>query len=375
VTAAAPESPRGPRRVVTVNAGSTSMKVVLLDGDAVVSEFDSLDSVLEGAPPDAVAHRVVHGGSRTRAELVDAGVVRELRALTDLAPLHQPPALDALDRTLRAWPDVPQVACFDTAFHATIPAAAATYALPERLRQKVRVFGFHGLSHAWASGVARRTVPGARRVLVAHLGGGSSLCAVLDGVSVDTTMGFTPLDGLVMATRSGAIDPGALLWLQKHTAEDLDAVLEQESGLLGLCGTSDMREVLVRRQSGDPAAVHAFEVCLHRLVGEVGAMAAALRGLDVLVFTGGVGEHADTVRQTVGQRLGWLGVHLADDGADGPDPDTVGLADQPAVRDLTGPGSAVRTLVVRAREDRQLAAEARAVLLGQRPGPVAASAG
>lgn len=363
------------RRVLTVNAGSTSMKVALLDGDTVVARFDDLDEVLgrrlsagpagglDGGPPDAVAHRVVHGGDRTRAEVVDDGVVRALADLTELAPLHQPPALAALARTRAAWPGVPQVACFDTAFHATMPAAATTYALPARLRTKVRVYGFHGLSHAWASGVARRVVPGARRVLVAHLGGGSSLCAVLDGASVDTTMGFTPLDGLVMASRSGSLDPGAVLWLAAHTDEDLATVLEQESGLLGLAGTADMREVLSRRDTGDPAAGLAFDVFLHRLVSEAGAMAAALGGLDVLVFTGGVGEHSAPVRRAVADRLAWLGVAVDDAGADGGGHGS-DAATGPDAREVSRPGAAVRTLVVPAQEDRQLATEARAVLDG-----------
>jgi len=356
------------RRLVTVNAGSTSLKITLFDGESVVSRSGDLDEVLrgwpgDGQPPDAVVHRVVHGGDRTRAALLDDEVVAELDALTELAPLHQPPALGAVRRTRSAWPDVAQVACFDTAFHATIPAAAATYALPERLRALVRVYGFHGLSHAWAAGVARRVVPAARRVLVAHLGGGSSLCAVLDGASVDTTMGFTPLDGLVMATRSGSLDPGAVVWLAAHTGEDLARVLEQESGLLGLCGTSDMREVLTRRTAGDAATGLAFDVFVHRLVSAVGSMVAALGGLDVLVFTGGVGEHAAAVRAAVADRLGWLGVRLA--GSD----DVPAEDEDPAAdaREITAPGAGVRTFVVAAREDRRLAFEARA-LLGAQPG-------
>ena len=350
----------GLRRVLAVNAGSTSLKLSLVvdDGSGArsVAEAGDLAEVLAGPPPDAVVHRVVHGGDRTRAALVDDAVVRELRGLTELAPLHQPPALDALDRTRGAWPGLPQVVCFDTAFHATMPPAATTYALPERLRDRVRVHGFHGLSHAWSSGVALRVVPAARRVLVAHLGGGASLCAVLDGVSVDTTMGFTPLDGLVMATRSGSIDPGAVLWLARHTDEDVLAVLGEQSGLLGLCGTGDMREVLGRRSAGDEAAALAFQVYLHRLVAAAGAMVAALGGLDVLVLTGGVGEHGTEVWHALADRLGWLGVRIAADLPAGPGPD--------GVVDLTADGAAVRTLVVHAREDLQLAAEARALLTG-----------
>lgn len=342
-------------RVLTVNAGSTSVKVAVLDGDRV----DELGSLAEAlALPhryDAVAHRVVHGGSRTAAVLVDDAVEAELTALVELAPLHQPPALAQLRRCRDALPDVPQVACFDTAFHATLPPAARTYALPARLREQVRVYGFHGLSHAWAAGRVAALAPAARRVVVAHLGGGESLCGVLDGRSVVTTMGFTPLDGLVMATRSGALDPGAVLWLAAHTDEDLAVVLEQESGLLGLCGTGDMREVLARAGDGDAAAQLALDVYLHRLVTQLGGCVAALGGLDALVFTGGVGEHAARVRELVADRLGWLGVAV--------DP-AVDVAPAALVgeREVTAPGARVRTFVVHAREDVQLAAEARALL-------------
>ncbi len=339
-------------RILTVNAGSTSMKVAVLDGERVV-EHGSLDEALTGQQRyDAVAHRVVHGGSRSSAVVVDDDVEAELAGLVELAPLHQPPALAQLRRCRSALPDVPQVACFDTAFHATLPVAARTYALPARMRANVRVYGFHGLSHAWAARRVAELAPLARRVVVAHLGGGESLCGVLDGRSVVTTMGFTPLDGLVMATRSGSVDPGAVLWLAAHTGEDLAVVLEQESGLLGLCGTGDMREVLARADAGDEAAVLALEVYLHRLVTQLGGCVAALGGLDALVFTGGVGEHAAPVRERVVERLGWLGVRTA--------PSSAGLVTGDA--EVTAPGARVRTFVVHAREDVQLAAEAEALL-------------
>jgi acetate kinase len=315
-------------RFLTVNAGSTSMKISLLDGEATAASYDSLDEAIAATPSiDAVLHRVVHGGERSEPVIVDDTVAGELRALTELAPLHQPPALDALDRCRAAWPEVRHVACFDTAFHATIPEAARTYALPEPLRAKVRVYGFHGLSHAWAVGRVRDLVPDARRVVVAHLGGGQSLCAALDGRSIATTMGFTPLDGLVMATRSGSIDPGAVLWLADRV-DDLADVLEHESGLLGLCGTADMREVLGR---DDDEARLALDVYLHRLLWLLGGCVATLGGLDVLVFTGGIGERADRLRNLVTARLSWL-------------------------------GPSVRTLVVEAREDQQMARDAAAVL-------------
>jgi acetate kinase len=343
-----------PLRLLTVNAGSTSVKVSLLDGEELVRQYASLEEALGAGGPgngglgagerlDGVVHRVVHGGDRTAPVVVDDGVLAGLRELVDLAPLHQPPALEALDRCRQALPHLPQVACFDTAFHATIPPGARTYALPARLREKVRGYGFHGLSHAWASRRVAALAPAARRVVVAHLGGGQSLCAVLDGRSLHTTMGFTPLDGLVMATRCGSLDPGAVLWLARHTDEDLESVLDRESGLLGLCGTGDMREVLARARRSDDAAGLALEVYLHRLVTSLGGCVAALGGLDALVFTGGIGEHAPEVRTLVADRLGWLGVAL-DSAAAG--------------EEVTAAGAAVHTFVVRSREDVQMAGEA-----------------
>jgi acetate kinase len=323
--------------LLTVNAGSTSLKLgVVRDGD-VVERPASLDELVDqpAAAFEAVAHRVVHGGDRDEAALLDDDVVAELRDLIDLAPLHQPAALDAIDRCRAAWPGLPQVACFDTTFHRTIPPAAATYALPARLRARVRVHGFHGLSHAWAAARVAEDLPEARRVVVAHLGGGQSLCAVADGRSVMTTMGFTPLDGLVMATRSGALDPGAVLWLAEHTDEDLARVLEEESGLLGLAGTDDMRAVLDRAAAGDADAALALDVYLHRFLRELGGCVAVLGGLDALVFTGGIGEHAADLRDRIAA----------------------------ALPGLTG-GRPVPVLVVPAREELQMAIEAGEVLAG-----------
>jgi acetate kinase len=249
---------------------------------------------------------------------------------------------------------VPNVACFDTAFHTTIPAPARTYALPARLRATVKVYGFHGLSHAWSVRTVAAVAPECRRVVVAHLGGGQSLCGALDGRSAVTTMGFTPTDGLVMATRSGTVDPGAIVWLQGHTDEDVGRVLEQESGLLGLCGTADMRAVLDRRAAGDADAQLAFAVWLHRFVTQLGGCVAALQGLDALVFTGGIGEHSAPVRAAVADELAWLGVAVDDNRA----------ASSAGVREITGPGAPVRTFVVPAREDLQLATEALAAVAG-----------
>src|SRR5664279_2980077 len=286
-----------------------------------------------------------------------------VRDLVDLAPLHQPKSLHGLDAARRLLPAVPHVACFDTAFHATLPPAAYTYALPAEWRDRwgVRRYGFHGLSHAWASRRAQQLVPCARRVVTCHLGAGASLAAVLDGRSVDTTMGFTPLDGLVMATRSGSVDPGLLLWLQEHVgmpAQELAATLEHRAGLLGLAGSADMQVVLARAQNGDESASLALAVYVHRLRAGIAAMAAAMGGLDVLVFTGGVGEHAAAVRGAACDGLAFLGVHL-DRAANQDEPD----GGQPD-RDVSAQEAPVRTLIIEAREDLQIAHETRQVLGG-----------
>jgi acetate kinase len=276
---------------------------------------EALDGGLGDA--DIVGHRIVHGGQRFRdAVLIDAGVETALRELVGMAPLHQRQSLEALDAVSQALPAVPAVACFDTAFHATLPPAAHTYALPAEWRERwaVRRYGFHGLSHAW---IARR-VPdllgtSASRIVSCHLGAGASLCAIADGRSVDTTMGFTPLEGLVMATRSGSVDPGLVLWLIERAGiaeRELADKLEHGSGLLGLAGTADMREVLTRADRGDRDARLARDVYVHRARAGIAAMAAALGGLDVLVFTGGVGERSAEIRARAVGGLGFLGLAL-----------------------------------------------------------------
>jgi acetate kinase len=295
-------------RVLVVNAGSSSLKLSVLDGDDVVTASDEDDlptfvASIDGV--DAAGHRIVHGGPDfTEPVVVDDDVERKLRALTPLAPLHNPRGVQYLRDARELLPDVPHVACFDTAFHATLPDAARIYALPKEWRDHwpVRRFGFHGLSHAYASRAAAETVGRPiedLRIVTAHLGAGASLCAIRDGKSVDTTMGMTPLEGLVMATRAGSVDPGLVLWVQQFGRLELGHVqhaLEEESGLKGLAGTGDMREILERRAQGDTAASLAFDVYVHRLRREIGAMTASLGGLDVLVFTGGVGENAREVR-------------------------------------------------------------------------------
>ena len=298
---------------------------------------------------DAVGHRVVHGGLDLReATVLDEAVLTTIEALTPLAPLHQPRALAGMRAVQAALPGVPAVACFDTAFHATLPPAAATYALPEdwRRRWPIRRFGFHGLSHQHAARRAGELLGGLpARVVTCHLGAGASLCALLDGRSVDTTMGFTPLEGLVMNTRAGSVDPGLVLWLVNEAglapAEVADG-LERRSGLAGLSGTSgDLREI--------GAGTLAFDVYVHRLRREIAAMAAALGGLDALVFTGGVGEHQPAVRAAAGAGLGFLGVEV--------DPDTnVAVTGD---GEIGAAGAPVRTLVVTAREDLEISRQVR----------------
>ena len=256
------------------------------------------------------------------------------------------------------------MASFDTAFHATMPAAATTYALPREWRERwdLRRFGFHGLSHAYASeragAIVGRPVE-TLRIVTCHLGAGASLAAVAGGRSVDTTMGFTPLEGLVMATRSGSVDPGLLLWLQDHVgmpSQELAATLEHRSGLFGLSGTADMAAVVARSQAGEEAAGLALAVYVHRLRSGIAAMAAAMDGLDVLVFTGGVGEHASVVRAAACAGLGFLGIRLDPQANDRTVP-----PDDPD-REISSNESIVRILVVEAREDLQIAHEVRRTL-------------
>jgi acetate kinase len=279
--------------VLVVNAGSTSLKLHLVRGD----ESLALDDFVAAG---AVGHRVVHGGRRfVGPVLVDAEVERAIEELSALAPLHNRPALEQIRRAREALPDVPHVAVFDTAFHRTMPTAASTYAIPERWREEwdVHRYGFHGISVQWVASQVE-----AERLVVCHLGGGCSVTAVRAGRSVDTTMGFSPLEGVPMATRSGSIDPGALLYLLREglrTEEELAAALEHESGLAGLSGggSGDVREA-------SPLAVDVF---VHRVAAAVAAMAAACGGVDVLAFSGGIGEHAAGVRERIVERVRFLG--------------------------------------------------------------------
>ncbi len=364
-------------RILVVNAGSSSVKLRLVDGaDRLAASEDlgppdlHLADHLERfastvGPFDAVGHRVVHGGPGfTSATVIDQRVEHVLASLRALAPLHNPPALSGIDAARRLFRDVPSVACFDTAFHARLPAAAYAYALPAEwvTRWQIRRYGFHGLSCAWATGQAGKLLDrpaDSCRLVVCHLGGGASVTAVTGGRSADTTMGFTPLEGLVMATRCGDVDPGFVLWALEHglSRSDVEDGLEHRSGLLGLSGgrSGDMRELLALRASGDAVAEQAVGVYLHRLRAKIAAMAAATGGTDAVVFTGGVGEHSAVIRAETAAGLDWIGVAV-DAGAN------AAVADADA--DISAPCASVRTLVVHAREDLQIAHECHRLLQG-----------
>jgi acetate kinase len=383
-------------RVLVVNTGSSSLKLRLLGpddhleatldldpwhGDVAGEELAAFTSRLEGV--GAVGHRVVHGGDRfTSATLIDDSVAKALATLSDLAPLHQPRALAAIAAVRPLLPGIPQVACFDTAFHAGLPQAAATYALPGdwRARFGLRRYGFHGLSHAYAARRAAQLLaiaanpaaaatgaaadsPRRPRMVVCHLGAGASLAAVRGGRCVDTTMGFTPMEGLVMATRPGNLDPGLVLWLLQHARLPLAEVagkLEHGAGLAGLAelrgGSGDMRDVRLAAEAGDPRAALAIDVYLHRLRREIAAMAAAMDGFGVLVFTGGIGEHDPGVRSGAAAGLGFLGVRI--------DPQRNADADGDA--DISANDAEVRSLVITSREDLEVARQVRGLLAGPR---------
>jgi acetate kinase len=313
-----------------------------------------LDAGAAGAPLAAVGHRVVHGGGRFGGPArIDDGVLRAIEELSPLAPLHQPHGVSAIRAVAAARPGLPQVACFDTAFHRTLPWAARSFGLPRALGEAgVRRYGFHGLSYEWASERLAKLDPGARRAVVAHLGNGASLCALRDGCSIATTMGLTPLDGLLMGTRCGALDPGAVLYLLRTecggdpgAVEDL---LYRRSGLLGVSGSSsDMRALLA---SESPAAAEAVELFVARIARELGAMAAALGGIEALAFTGGIGENAAQIRARVCRDAAWLGVALDEE------------ANRAGAARITREGSPVRAWIVPAEENLVVARHVRALL-------------
>lgn len=373
-----------PGSILVLNAGSSSLKLSLFawnteevqaekdlawgrdtstDGQ---SHADALHRLLEGidlATVRAVGHRIVHGGTRYRAGVrIDAMVQAAIEDLARLAPLHNPAALHVIRAAEDRLPGVPQVAAFDTAFHSTLPPESYLYPVPYAWYADwgVRRFGFHGLSHAYcadrAAGLLGRPAA-ALRLVTCHLGNGCSLAAVVGGRSVATTMGFTPLDGIMMGTRSGAVDPGILLYLLQHgylNAQALDTTLNCESGLKGIGGDGDMRAILAARARGEERAGLAFDLFVARAREGIGTMLAHLDGLDALVFTGGLGEHAAEVRAAITAPLGWLSIRLDPAANAVADPDT----------DVATPDSPVRVLVIHTREDLMIARETRRVLGG-----------
>ncbi|WP_433687116.1 acetate kinase [Micromonospora carbonacea] len=368
-------------RVLVLNCGSSSVKYRLYDGDEVLVKGTvervgepgggpadheaAVRGILDRLGPDglagltAVGHRVVHGGRRfTEPVLVDDAVFAAIGELVPLAPLHNPANLAGIRVAREALPGVPQVAVFDTAFHHTLPEAAATYAIDRDTarRHDIRRYGFHGTSHAY---VSRRTAELLGRpydelnTITLHLGNGASACAVQGGRSVATSMGMSPLEGLVMGTRSGDLDPTIVFHLRREAGmgvDEIDDLLNHRSGLLGLAGVNDMREVLARRDAGDPAAALAFDVYTRRITGYVGAYYALLGRVDAVTFTAGVGEHAAPVRAAALAGLGRLGIAV-----------------DPARNDGTGDrvispaGAEVAVCVVGTDEEREIARAARAV--------------
>jgi acetate kinase len=355
---------RKPARLVFRGANQPEIREELKlekHADAVARILDDLQAGASAAlqsPEDlrAVGHRVVHGGDRyTCAVRITPEVKRTIEELTELAPLHNPPSLEGINAIEQVLPKIPQIAAFDTAFHATLSEAARTYPLPQKWTREwgIRRYGFHGLSHSYCASQAAKII-GRRdlRLVIAHLGNGASVSAVRDGVCVDTSMGFTPLEGLMMATRSGTVDPGLLIYLLRHKgldAEELDNALNHESGLLGISGiSSDLRQILSELPH-NPDARLAVDVYVHRIVKTIGAMAATLGGIDALVFTAGVGEGSPEIRKRVCENLKYLGLELDLAANETCKPDAA----------ISMPASAARILVIATREDLTIMRETR----------------
>ncbi len=374
-------------RVLVLNAGSSSLKYALLDADdrplvegtverigeaggdtpdhaaAVARVTDALAGARPDARPDAIGHRVVHGGAAlTAPTVIDDEVVEVITRQVPLAPLHNPANLTGIAAARGRWPDLPQVAVFDTAFHATIPPAAHRYALPAWTLEDhgVRRYGFHGTSHAWVSrrAIAHLGDPPDSRVVTLHLGNGASAAAVRAGRCVDTSMGLSPLEGLVMGTRSGDVDPAVVFHLARQadlSLDEVEALLTRGSGMKGMAGDNDMRTVHRRAVDGDPDATLAIEVYVHRIRRYVGAFAAVLGGLDALVFTAGVGEHAPDIRARVCADLDHLGVAVDA----GRNAEVIGPEGTEAIG--TGPTA---VLVVPTDEEAEIAGQTRQALTG-----------
>ena len=356
--------PRG-LSVLTVNPGSTGLKLNLVLPDERTIDVREVED-LPSARVVAVGYRVVHGGERFREPvLITPDVLSDIRELEALAPLHNAPALEAIEDFRGTFPGVPHVAVFDTGFHSTLPPEAFEYALPRRWREQygIRKFGFHGISMEWSVGRSAEIlgvdVP---KMVVCHLGGGCSVTGVLDGRSVDTTMGFTPMEGVPMVSRSGSIDPGIVFHLLRRRLmepDEIEHALEYESGLKGMGGCrGDMWELERAVDAGDEHAQRALDVFVHRVSGAVATMAVAVGGLGALIFTGGIGEHSAVVRERVCRRLEFLGVEI----------DPAANAAAPSDTDIGTPRSCAHVLVIRAREELIMARAVRSLMCLSRGG-------
>jgi acetate kinase len=345
--------------ILVVNAGSTSLKLELVSGNEKSEVLNSLSEA--GGRAAAIGHRIVHGGAQFRDPIVlNPGVIAEIEVMSEVAPLQNRPALEAISEARKLFGAEPQVAVFDTAFHATMPPEAFTYAIPRRWREQygIRRYGFHGLSVAWAAERAPALLGRPlERLVVCHLGGGCSITAVLAGRSVDTTMGFSPLEGVPMATRAGSVDPRGIFYLLdpgRLSREELESGLENDSGLKGLSGISgDVREIEQAEDAGDEQAALALAVYVHKISAAIASMATSLGGIDAVVFTAGVGENSSRIRARVCERLAFLGIELDLVLNEGAEPDV----------DIAAKNSAVRVLVIKARESLIVARAVRQVLI------------
>lgn len=311
--------------------------------------------IAQASEIDVVGHRIVHGGQEyERSTLVTPEVKDAIARLAEIAPQHNPANLEGIEAIERILPSVPQVAVFDTAFHRHMPLPSVVYPGPYAwFEQGIRRYGFHGISYQYCTQRAAQILGrdiNAMRIIACHLGNGCSAAAIQDGQSIDTTMGFTPLEGLMMGSRSGSVDPGIIFYLQRQkgqSAEDLDTTLNKASGLEGISGTGDMRQVLQRMRNGDSRARLAFDMFVHRLRFYIGAMLASLGGVDVLVFAGGVGENSSEVRAAACEAFAFLGLKI----------DQQKNSRSPADQDIATPDSPVRVLIIHTQEDWQIAKE------------------
>jgi acetate kinase len=369
-------------KIFVLNAGSSSHKVFLYDivsnepseplwqGELEGKENTSkrllalLQSLWEGdggiikSPQEIVriGHRIVHGGRKfLEPTQIDSQVKEDIRKLIPLAPLHNPAALEGIEIMERLFPSIPQIAVFDTSFHRSMPEATKTYPIPYCYKEEgIERFGFHGISHQYCKERTGNLLKNMHlpKIICCHLGNGASLCAIQNGLSIETTMGFTPLEGLMMGSRSGSIDPGILLYLlreKKLSLDELDHLLDFKSGLQGIASHSDMREVLNQIRLGNSLANLALDMYVHRLKSFIGALTTHLEGLDVLIFTAGIGENVPLVRQMTCQGLGFLGIQLDVDKNERCQPD----------QDIASENSKVRVLVLHTREEWKIAQECR----------------